>query len=121
MIFFAFAASSDAKIKSTKDIKDLNVALKAGVPVVLKLGADWCPPCRKMKPILAALSVEQDGKIIFLAHDIDAYKDIVNSFKIRLIPAIIFYNKYGKPVKMLEGFMPREELLKKVDELKLNK
>jgi len=65
-----FCFSADCKINpakggiNTKDVMDLKIALKSGVPVVVKLGADYCYPCRLMKPTLKQLAIEQNGKAI---------------------------------------------------------
>lgn len=107
--------------KSTKNIKTLSAALKAGVPVIVKLGADSCPPCRRMKPILKELAVEQDGKAIFL--DIDVYENrpLASQMQVRVIPTIIYYDRRGKMKTKSEGFMNKEELLKAIDTLGLRK
>jgi thioredoxin 1 len=110
-----------AAVKHTKDIKDIKSAFKSGVPVVVKLGTDWCPPCQKMKPILEALSKEQDGKAIFLVINIDKDRELAGKYKVRLIPTILFFDKRGSLKLRTEGFMSKEELLNKIKELKLNK
>lgn len=109
------------KKKSTKDITTLEEALKAGVPVVVKLGSDWCYPCRMMKPIIKELAVEQDGKAIFLDLDVYKHKEMAKAFEVRVIPTIIFYNKHGEPRAKKEGFMSKEQLLKAIEDLELNK
>ena len=116
-----FTTLSFAAVKHTKDIKDLKAAFKSGVPVVVKLGADWCPPCQKMKPIIEALSKEQDGKAVFLDINIEKDREIARKYKVRLIPTILFYDKRGNLKLRTEGFMSKEELLNKIKELKLNK
>jgi len=117
-----FCLSADClTVKSTKDIKDLKAALKSGVPVILKLGADYCYPCRLMKPILKELAVERDGKEIFLDLNVNENKDLAKEFKVMLIPTIVFYDKRGKVKGKTVGFMSKQDLLKKIDELKLNK
>lgn len=115
------AGSCFAAVKPTKDIKDLDAALKAGVPVIAKIGADWCFPCQKMNPILKELAVSQSGKAIFLDLDIYKNKKLAVQYKVTLIPAILFYDKHGKFKLKSEGFMSREDLLKKIEDLKLNK
>jgi thioredoxin 1 len=107
--------------KPTKEIKTLDQALKAKLPVVAKLGAEFCPPCRQMKPIIKELSKEQEGKIIFLDLDIYENKDLTKKYEVRLIPTILFFDKKGNLKKRTEGFMDKAALLKEIDSLKLNK
>jgi thioredoxin 1 len=109
------------KNKSTKNIMDLDLALKANVPVVLKLGADSCPPCRAMKPIMKDLAIEQDGKIIFLDLDIYKHRELAKQFSVRLIPTIVFFDSKGQVISKAEGAMNKQQLLKAVADLKLKK
>jgi thioredoxin 1 len=118
ILFFCFSA--ECKI-ATRDIKDLKTTLKSGLPAVVKLGADYCHPCRMMKPILKELAIEQDGKAIFLDLNINENRDLAKEFKVMLIPTIIFYDKHGKVKGKTVGFMSKQDLLKKIEELKLNK
>ena len=121
LFIILMAYGIEAKIKSTKEINTLDAALKSGVPVILKLGSDKCIPCRKMNPIIAGLSVEQDGKAVFLALDIYKNRDLANKFKVRLIPTLVFFDKTGKVKAKSEGFMSKEQLLKEIEKLGLNK
>lgn len=102
-------------------VPGLDSVLGSGKPVVVKLGADWCPPCRAMKPIIKELAKEQAGKVIFLDLDIEQQRDLARRFKISLIPTIIFYDKNGKFKAKKTGFMSKRELLEKIKELDLYK
>src|SRR3989339_973879 len=96
--------------QSTKGISDLSVALKSGRPVVVKLGADWCPPCRQMKPILTELKQELDGKAVILDLDIEKNRDLAKQFKVTLIPTTIFYDKSGKVKSVKVGFLSKQQI-----------
>ena len=106
-------------IIKTKNIKTLDQALKAKVPIVVKLGSDSCYPCKMMKPVLAQLSVEQDGKIVFLDLDIYQNRALAKEFQVRVIPTLIYYDKQGKVKGKTEGGMTKEQLLKTIKDLKL--
>lgn len=117
----AFAKAAALKTKSTKGIVKLDEALKAGVPVIVKLGSDKCIPCRAMNPIIKELAAEQDGKAVFLALDVYQNRELAGKFSVRIIPTVIFFDKHGKPRAKKEGFMNKMQLLKAVDELGLTK
>ena len=116
----AFALRGSAK-RATKDIVTLSEALRAGVPVIVKLGSDKCIPCRAMNPIIKELAAERDGKAVFLALDVYQNRELAGKFSVRIIPTVIFFDKHGKPRAKKEGFMNKMQLLKAVDELGLNK
>lgn len=100
---------------------DLAAALKSGQPVIVKLGADWCPPCRAMRPELKALEAEQKGKMIVLDLDIDQHRQLARDYKVNLIPTTLFYDRSGKFKDKKTGFMSKGELLAKARELGLVK
>jgi thioredoxin 1 len=114
-------AAVKRKAKATKNIDNLGDALKAGVPVIVKLGSDKCIPCRAMNPIIKELAVEQDGRAVFLALDVYQNRELAGKFSVRVIPTVIFFDKHGKPKAKKEGFMNKMQLLKAIDELGLNK
>ncbi len=106
---------------STKNIANLDEALKAGVPVIVKLGSDKCSPCRAMNPIIKELAVEQDGKAVFLSLDVYKNRELAGKYGVWVIPTVIYFDKRGKAKGKTEGFMNKEQLLQEVDVLALNK
>ncbi|OGC15698.1 hypothetical protein A2282_04455 [candidate division WOR-1 bacterium RIFOXYA12_FULL_36_13] len=97
--------------------QQLSVALKKNLPVIAKLGADWCPPCREMKPILQELKIELNGKAIVLDLDIDQNKDLAKKHKINAIPTTLFYNSKGEFKKKIIGFIDKKQILRELDNL----
>ncbi|MDD5382163.1 MAG: thioredoxin family protein [Candidatus Margulisbacteria bacterium] len=120
-VAFSIQAFSTAPKTPAANNADLTSALKSGLPVVVKLGADQCLPCRAMKPVLKELAAEQKGKIIVLDLDINENRELAREFKVTLIPTVIFYDKHGEPKAKSTGYMSKDELLKKIAELKLEK
>jgi len=69
--------------------------------------------------VIEELAKEEKGKIIFLDLKIDDNRDLAKQYKINLIPTVLFYDRQGKFKGKEVGYMSKEELLKKVQELKL--
>ena len=105
--------------QTTKDIADLDEALKSGLPVIVKLGSDKCIPCRAMNPIMKELAVEQEGKAVFLSLDVYQNRELARQAGVRVIPTILFYDKHGKPKAKSEGGMSKEQLLNAIKEMDL--
>jgi len=95
----------------------LEPALKSGKPTVLDLGAGTCVPCKMMKPIFAELEKEYAGRANIILLEISEYRQIANRFNVRLIPTQIFFDKEGKVYWRHEGFLSKEEIVKKLREL----
>ncbi len=65
--------------------------------VVVNVGANWCPDCRKIEPIMENLAKTYKGKVEFFKVSFDESQDLKESLGIRKIPTLIFY-KNGKEV-----------------------
>ncbi|AWX42582.1 thioredoxin [Metamycoplasma cloacale] len=79
---------------------------------ILAFRATWCPPCQMMGPELERLSeLHSDIKIF----DVDVDQNIVfaREMKVNGIPSFFLY-KDGELIENTAGYMPAEELAKKL-------
>ncbi|GAA7447239.1 thioredoxin family protein [Helicobacter pylori] len=65
--------------------------------VVVNVGANRCPDCRKIEPIMENLAKTYKGKVEFFKVSFDESQDLKESLGIRKIPTLIFY-KNGREV-----------------------
>ena len=79
----------------------------------IDFGAQWCPPCRMMEPVVEELSQDFDGKVTIAQVDVDQSQDLANLFGIRSIPTMVIF-KDGKPVDALVGVHPKQTLIEKI-------
>ena len=79
----------------------------------IDFGAQWCPPCRMMEPVVEELSQDFDGKVTIAQVDVDQSQDLANLFGIRSIPTMVIF-KDGKPVDALVGVHPKQTLMEKI-------
>ncbi len=98
------STNSGTQTKSVVEVTKLSQidsALKNG-PVLLKLGAEWCGPCKEMKPVLASLATEYAGKATIMSIDIDDSPSLATYFGVDTIPdmAVIVGTQNGKYVYM---------------------
>ena len=47
------------------------LVLRAELPVLLDFTADWCPPCKMIKPVLRELADELAGRLVVAELDVD--------------------------------------------------
>lgn len=87
------------------------------IPRLLEFGRGACPACKAMKPVLAELAKEYEGRLEIV--NIDTSQDAAAAEKhgIRLIPTQILFDAVGEEVFRHEGFYPKEDIVKKLDEL----
>jgi len=76
---------------------------------VLYFTADWCNPCKKVKPVVDEINREySDAK--FITIDSDTEPELVEKFGIRSVPTFILIDD-GKEVSRTTGAKTKEELL----------
>jgi thioredoxin 1 len=65
--------------------------------VVLKLGATWCGPCKRIKPVLDGFFASSPDNVICCDIDVDECSDLYVYFKskrmVNGIPAILLYKR----------------------------
>ena len=76
--------NNDSVVDVTQ-LEQINASLQKG-PVLLKIGAEWCGPCRAMKPILKDLAKEYAGKATIMSIDVDQSPDLANYFVVNAVP-----------------------------------
>lgn len=82
---------------------------------LLLISAVWCGPCKKIHPIIEEIEKEYpDLRVWFL--DAEDDEDFVEKYKVRSIPTLIFL-KYGEETLRLLGAVPKETIIKKVENL----
>jgi thioredoxin-like negative regulator of GroEL len=74
---------------------------------VLYFTADWCNPCKKVKPIVEEMNRESTTR--FQLVDVDSEMELVKRFEIRSVPTFILIED-GKEVKRTTGAQTRGQL-----------
>lgn len=81
--------------------------------VLVDIGAVWCPPCKKMEPVLKEL-VQTNGLAFKLVQvDGGVQEDLAKELGADSFPTFIIY-KGGKEVWRKQGIVPKEELFKQL-------
>ncbi len=90
---------------------NLQALLSKKVPILLEFGRGWCIPCKYMKPILDEMGAAYSGKAIVATVDMDANKDLVRDFRIRMMPTQVFIAPDGKEFFRNEGTFERDHIM----------
>ncbi|WP_457270893.1 thioredoxin domain-containing protein [Pedobacter sp. UYEF25] len=65
--------------------------VKSDKMVLVDFYADWCAPCKKMKPYLDKISGEMKGELTLVRIDADANKDLMKALKVEGLPVLKLY------------------------------
>ncbi len=89
----------------------------AAVPRLIDLGAGKCIPCKAMAPILEQLKKDYAGKLDVRFIDVWKDRQQAETYAINMIPTQIFYDASGRELGRHEGFIGREEILTRFEQL----
>ena len=73
-----------------------NEVLKSSKPIVVDFWAEWCGPCKVLKPIMEEISNEMSDKLNFFYMDIDESPSTPTLFSIRGVPTLIQFDEKGE-------------------------
>lgn len=80
-----------------------NEVIKASLqaPVLIDFWAEWCAPCRQLKPVLEKLADDYAGAFRLAKVDTEAEMQLASIFGIRSLPTVVLV----KDGQMVDGFM----------------
>lgn len=86
---------------------------------IIKLGAEWCGPCKQMSNIISNLDKTKIGNTMFAEVDIENEnnENIVSEFNVRSIPVLLFI-KDGKLLEKKVGSLSTDMLYKTIESYK---
>ena len=82
--------------------------LQVKLPVLADFYADWCGPCRMLRPALEQISEERTD-VIVAAVNIDENPELADDYDISSIPCVVLF-KDGAEVDRSIGLVPKEAL-----------
>ncbi|MFH1547577.1 MAG: thioredoxin family protein [bacterium] len=84
---------------------------------VLTFGAVWCPDCIIMGPIWE--EIEKENPWVVREHyDIDKDSKMAKKYRADPIPVFVFLDKDGNEIERIQGEVPKETLVDKLNEYK---
>ena len=82
--------------------------------VLVDFNADWCGPCRMLKPSLEELANEKDNvKIVSI--NIDDEYELAEQYGVQSIPCLVLF-KNGKEEKRNVGLISKDEIISLIGE-----
>lgn len=85
--------------------------INSNTPALVDFSAQWCGPCKTMKPILEELKTKIGNKAIILKVDIDKNQQVANDYAIKSVPTLILFIK-GEIKWRQSGVVPTDTLQK---------
>lgn len=92
-------------------VAEYNAAINSSPVVLVDFGAEWCPPCKKMEPVLMDLQQELGAKFKLVKVDGGKDLELMKKENVEALPVFIIY-KNGKEVWRQQGITAKETFKK---------
>lgn len=109
----------DKPLVSVEKIKQISpesyqAMLQSSEVVLVDFGAPWCPPCRKMEPIILEMEKNFASQISIIKIDGGSQDRLMKENKIKEMPTFILY-KNGQEVWRKSGILEKQKLQKDLE------
>ncbi|MGY1617901.1 thioredoxin [Geodermatophilus sp. SYSU D00691] len=79
-------------------------------PVLVDFTADWCPPCKMIKPVLERIAAEQAGRMSVVTLDVDENPEVTRRYGVMGMPTLALFVG-GELVTTVVGARPQAALM----------
>lgn len=88
--------------------------LKSTTKVLVDFNADWCGPCKMLRPVLDEIA-ESNDNIKIVSINVDFNEKLAREYNVFSIPCLVLIEN-GKEVNRSVGMVPKSELEKFIGE-----
>ncbi|MFQ5592679.1 MAG: thioredoxin family protein [Anaerolineae bacterium] len=80
-----------------------------GEPALIWFHADWCQVCQTIRPNVAQMERDWDGKVRLVRLNVDrpAVRDAARRYRVRGTPTFVFISQSGKVIDNMAGWPGR--------------
>ena len=88
--------------------------IKSEIPTLIDFSAEWCGPCKMMKPILEDLKHKLGENIRIVKIDVDKNQTLAASYQVQSVPTMVLFK--GGELKWRQSGVVHSEQLRTVIE-----
>ena len=96
------------------DRKPFSEIVNTNVPTLVDFHAEWCGPCKMMKPILEQVKDQMGERVRIIKIDVDKNPGIAQSYQGQGVPTLILFQN-GQVKWRQSGVVPVEGLKRVIE------
>jgi thioredoxin len=105
---------NQAPKKQGMTLNDFNKLTTSDKLVLVDFYAEWCAPCKRMKPYLEEIAKDMNATVTVVRIDVDQHPSLMKELKIEELPVLRTYKK-GTMTWEQKGFIEKAEVVKKLN------
>ena len=90
-------------------MEKFNDLITSNIPVLVDFYAEWCGPCKMMKPILEDVKAMKGEKVRVVKVDVDKHQELAAYYQIQSVPTLMIF-KDGKQLWRQSCVLQAKEL-----------
>jgi thioredoxin 1 len=98
-------------MEATNKKESFSDIINGNIPVLVDFFAEWCAPCRMMKPILEELHKKLGDQVRIIKIDIDRSPALADRLNIQSVPTLMLFQN-GKALWRQAGALQAPQLEK---------
>lgn len=108
--------SPSPHVEEVQGVDAFDAALRRNKIVLADFYADWCGPCRRLKPAIHAIADEYAGRIGVVAVNVDRNKELASAHRVSGIPDVRIFAS-GIQAEQIVGLRGKDSYASVIDRL----
>lgn len=97
-----------------KTKQEYEVLLESEKLILVDFYADWCAPCKKMKPSLDEISLEMGDRVTIIRMNADEHPNLCRELSVDALPTLKLY-KNKSLIWSYSGYIEKNDIVKKLN------